>query len=145
MSQNRLTSKLGRPRCAGVYRLPQGGAHDLHTAAIANGFAYWHADLQGIQGKDALLQALAQALRFPDWFGNNWDALEDCLTDLAWCPAKGYVLVLSNCGDLAAASRETLELALNILSDAAAYWCKEGIAFWTFVDATAPFELDDLP
>lgn len=29
-----------------------------------------------------LHQALAQKLDFPDWYGNNLDALYDCLTDL---------------------------------------------------------------
>ncbi len=30
----------------------------------------------------ALHRALAEALAFPDWYGNNLDALYDCLTDL---------------------------------------------------------------
>lgn len=31
--------------------------------------------------KTQLLQAIAQALDFPDWFGHNWDALWDCLDE----------------------------------------------------------------
>jgi barstar (barnase inhibitor) len=38
----------------------------------------------GIQSKDALLGLYAENLRFPDSFGNNWDALEECLRDLSW-------------------------------------------------------------
>jgi RNAse (barnase) inhibitor barstar len=34
--------------------------------------------------KANLLAALAGALRFPDYFGGNWDALDECLTDLSW-------------------------------------------------------------
>jgi ribonuclease inhibitor len=35
-----------------------------------------------IPDKAALHQALAQALNFPDYYGNNLDALYDCLTDI---------------------------------------------------------------
>ncbi len=33
----------------------------------------------GVASKDELLAALGQALRLPPYFGNNWDALEECL------------------------------------------------------------------
>lgn len=35
-----------------------------------------------IPDKATLHQALAQALNFPDYYGNNLDALYDCLTDI---------------------------------------------------------------
>ena len=31
--------------------------------------------------KDTLLTSMAKACDFPDYFGHNWDALWDCLTD----------------------------------------------------------------
>ncbi|HYI09383.1 MAG TPA: barstar family protein [Thermoanaerobaculia bacterium] len=30
----------------------------------------------------ALFDGLAQALHFPDYFGSNWDAVEECLGDI---------------------------------------------------------------
>lgn len=36
----------------------------------------------GIETKQQLHAALASALRFPEWYGHNLDALYDCLTDL---------------------------------------------------------------
>jgi hypothetical protein len=41
--------------------------------------------------KDELLAAIAEALVLPDYFGNNWDALEECLHDLEY---DGHQLVL---------------------------------------------------
>ncbi|MBX7195835.1 MAG: barstar family protein [Sandaracinaceae bacterium] len=37
-----------------------------------------------VAGKAALLEQLARGLRFPDYFGYNWDALNECLCDLSW-------------------------------------------------------------
>lgn len=37
---------------------------------------------ESIREKAQLHAALAEALSFPEWYGNNLDALYDCLTDL---------------------------------------------------------------
>ena len=37
----------------------------------------------GLRRKRRLLGVLARGLSFPDWFGWNWDALWDCLTEAA--------------------------------------------------------------
>lgn len=68
-----------------------------------------------IKTKEALLDELYRTLRFPDYFGHNWDALEDCIRDLSWLPPGPVVLMhhdLPLAGD--AASQKTY---LSILRD----------------------------
>jgi hypothetical protein len=47
---------------------------------------------KNITSKHALLATLATQLKFPDYFGGNWDALEECIGDLSWLPI-GPVIV----------------------------------------------------
>lgn len=46
----------------------------------------------GINDKAPLLEALYIGLRFPEYFGGNWDALEECIRDLAWLPDGNVIL-----------------------------------------------------
>ncbi len=41
-----------------------------------------------------LCDEVAAALQFPPYFGENADALDECLGDLEWLPADAYVLVI---------------------------------------------------
>ncbi|MFD9706003.1 barstar family protein [Lentzea sp. NPDC059081] len=47
-----------------------------------------------VSEKKAAIAAIAKALDFPSWFGQNLDALHDSLTDLSWLPEGEYVLVV---------------------------------------------------
>ena len=72
------------------------------SGSAERGFELREIDGAAIAGKEELLDALAAALEFPDYFGGNWDALEEVLRDLGWLPAEGYVLVVRD-GDRALA------------------------------------------
>src|SRR5262245_57765695 len=47
----------------------------------------------GIRSKEKLLAVLSGKLRFPGYFGWNWDAFEECLNDLTWLPPGPIILV----------------------------------------------------
>jgi hypothetical protein len=38
----------------------------------------------------------AAALQFPYYFGENWDAFNDCISDLEWLPGEGYVVIITH-------------------------------------------------
>ena len=47
---------------------------------------------ESTQGKQQLLKRIAQGLSLPDYFGENWDALIDCLSDLSWSQASEAII-----------------------------------------------------
>ena len=49
---------------------------------------------RGIRSKRKLLAIYADKLRFPNYFGWNWDAFEECLSDLSWLPDGTCVAII---------------------------------------------------
>ncbi len=75
--------------------------------------------------QDELLAEFHLVLSFPDYFGGNWNALEDCLGDLAWWPGHAYVLVLTDASEvLVAEPSAELSLLLRILRSVASRWAE---------------------
>lgn len=66
----------------------------------------------GITSAKDLLRALAEALRFPEYFGFNWNALYDCLRDFHWLEQDTIVLAHQ---DAPALQASTLETYLDVL------------------------------
>lgn len=74
------------------------------------------------QTTDSLLREYARALDFPDYFGQNWDALEECLADLEWLPAKGYILLITDAAQVLPDDEEEYATLLEVLRDAGEAW-----------------------
>jgi RNAse (barnase) inhibitor barstar len=131
------------PGEAGVFVRPADAAA-LDAAAGRAGLTRWTIDLAGVRTKEALLATLAERLEFPEWFGANWDALNDVLAERAWEQSKGVVLTLERCGELAHADPDVFETALEVLDSVAESCYDEDIPFWVFVDGVDA-EAFDLP
>jgi hypothetical protein len=43
-------------------------------------------------GRDELLQYLAERLRFPSYYSGNWDSFDECLCDLSWLSVDKVVV-----------------------------------------------------
>src|SRR5512146_2694235 len=128
-----LEAKLQNASHAGPYLAPR----DLPALADAvrkSGLNLVRIDLKGVHDKQALLDAVAGALKFPDWFGDNWDALEDCLTDLSWNKARGYVVLLEHCAELVKRAPHDLATAIEIFESVSEYWDEQDKPFWTLFE-----------
>ncbi|MBQ4853345.1 barstar family protein [Rhodanobacter sp. B2A1Ga4] len=121
MSTHGFDLDLTRTAMNGVYFV---GADDLGRLARGAGEAQLHVcrtDLAGCRDKDELLRRLAVSLQLPASFGHNWDALADCLRDLGWLPAWGYVLLFEHVDELRQSAAADYDTLLGILDDAATF------------------------
>lgn len=70
-------------------------------------------DTGGVTDKDGFMDAVSEALRLPGWFGRNWDALGDCLSDV---PAS-TVLVWDGWTQMARRVPRETEVAIEVLAE----------------------------
>ncbi|MGH7233172.1 MAG: barstar family protein [Nitrospiraceae bacterium] len=72
--------------------------------------------------KKGLLSEFARVLDFPSYYGKNWDALDECLTDLEWLPAQGYLLVITDAEQVLRHHHEDYRDLIRILQWAGKEW-----------------------
>jgi Barstar (barnase inhibitor) len=127
---SKLLQRLSDAAKSGVYRISR--TDEILDAVRGSDIALARIDLAAAAGKDARLARIAQALAFPEWFGGNWDALEDCLSDLSWSKAAGHALLFEGAAALTADERGIL---IDILASAAASWAERKRPFFAvFLD-----------
>ena len=127
-------SLLGDAQRAGVYLMPQQHHDELEIGAGAAGCCTFHVDLARARNKDQMLELVGRALAFPEWFGHNWDALADCLLDMGWRPALGFVVMLENAEFVHSRAESDFACLLKIFADVAVERRAEGVPFWCLVD-----------
>jgi RNAse (barnase) inhibitor barstar len=68
--------------------------------------------------RQQVLAAIGRALQFPDYYGQNLDALDELITDLGWLPPGPVELVWSDPDVLRSADPAGYRAVLQILRDA---------------------------
>ena len=136
-----LLTLLPDSKRAGLYQTAI-DTGEIVAAAKSVGLDVYKLDLGGARGKSGLLDRIAKALRFPAHFGKNWDALNDCLTDLEWLDGKGWVVIVANAQRFADKHQEDFTTVIDILTSAAAHWRQLKKPFWIFIQAQAGWDLE---
>jgi RNAse (barnase) inhibitor barstar len=126
---------------AGPYRISASRLVSIKTEAEALGFPLFSISAQKSASTAEWLQALAQVLNFPAHFGNNFDALYDCLCDREVTPQTAIVLIIDHSETLSEEASDTLIAVLQAVADE---WREQQRPFWVLF--TAPgLDLDPLP
>ena len=138
MALEALESLLEENR-GGVWFLPSHvESKAIQALAKRTGFAFFHIEGKKITRKEQLMNAVATALHFPKHFGNNWDALEECLTDLEWVDADGYVIYFDHVDGLLETHPDQFETLVEILRDAVKAWKEDGSSMVVLFSGSKP-------
>ncbi|MCL6749901.1 barstar family protein [Nostoc sp. CCCryo 231-06] len=100
----------------------QGIRETVEQIAAEPGTKVFYLDGKKINSKETFLNKAAEAMQFPTYFGANWDAFDECITDLTWCPAERYVILYDHADIFAQAEPIQYQIALDILNSAKEYW-----------------------
>ena len=77
-----------------------------------------------------LFDSLAAALSFPDYFGRNWDAVDELLRDLGWLDiSAGIVLVIGSAERLWTTNAQLAGQLVEIWLTAAEEWRVNEVPF----------------
>ncbi|MHC5674683.1 barstar family protein [Nostoc sp.] len=100
----------------------QGIREAVEQIAAEPGTKVFYLDGKKINSKETFLNKAAEAMQFPRYFGANWDAFDECITDLTWCPAERYVILYDHADIFAQAEPTQYQIALDIFNSAKEYW-----------------------
>ncbi len=89
----------------------------------------FYIDGRNINNKADLLTKIANVMNFPDYFGKNWDALQDCMTDLDCCEDYQYLIVYDYWQDFANNHPKDWQILNDIFLEAIAYWEERQVLF----------------
>lgn len=140
---SKLARVLAQKRAPGVYRFPSSASVEfLEREARNKGWRLFYLNGAKIRDKKTFLAHVARAMDFPDYFGKNWDALNDCLTDLK--AASGYVVLFEAPDKFIVKSPSDWDVALAVFKTAIEFWRQVGIPFYFLLRGDAPVTFPSL-
>lgn len=86
--------------------------------------------------KKSFFDEISAAFQFPHYFGENWDAFDECINDLGWLEADKYLLIIEDVDQLFASEPwEEFDKLMRALRRTARDW-ESGLNYANFARAT---------
>jgi len=108
---------------------PQQGLEELEAAAKERGMVWCVADCEKARSWSAVFRAVVKAVDYPQYFGGDFDALYDCLSDTLLDQKEGVVLVFDKLHSADPAIVNEGQQFLEILNEAVAFAQENGRVF----------------
>ena len=130
-------------RTGGVYRFSAGSVPPAIPEEADRRVV--HLRTRNARDKLTFLKTVALALKFPDYFGQNWDALYDCLTELSEGCRDSLVVVFDDLSGFARVEPEEFAAAVDALRDAVEYWDSNDKRLMALIGIDDPLLATELP
>jgi RNAse (barnase) inhibitor barstar len=80
-------------------------------------------DGEFMKDKNSLFKEFSMQLKFPGYFGYNWDSFEECINDLEWITANAFLIGINNSKKFLSSIRyEDMRVFKDILIKACDNW-----------------------
>jgi len=107
----------------GIYLLKSNAlVATISSLSTIHNFRFFYIDGEQTRTKETFLKKAGEVFGFPDYYGRNWDAFEECIKDFEWYPAECYLILYDHFEVFAAYSPEDFRVALTIFKSAIKYW-----------------------
>ena len=141
---DKLIAILKGELSTGLYRVTTAvNIDELSALCKEYWFQFFHIDGNEVKTKAEFFQASAQMMNLPDYFGDNWDAFSDCINDLSWLSADGYILLYTQPDHFAHSDPSEWSIALDIFQEAVESWQETDIPMYVLL-RTDSLALDTL-
>lgn len=101
---------------------------DMRAAAdrvISRGGKVVYLEGRNLASVGELFDSYASAFEFPDYFGRNWNAFDECITTLSEVPAPAYLTVISGADDVLIEDPADLSVFLRLVDEAGRTWSRK--------------------
>ena len=113
----------------GVHPL-RGTAEAMKAAAAHANLRHLPVDLAKAHDRATLFRELDAALKLPEHFGHNFDALADVLEDRDWLGKRGCAIRLAHSTHYRKTHPNDWGTLEEILSEASTFWRDRHLPFW---------------
>ncbi len=122
MNTHNIADPLANSKAPRLIAVSQARANALIEDAKQRAFAVWGLDGRKLNNDESIFEHFSQVMKFPDYFGHNWDAMDECLRELSWAPAKGHLLVINDIDALFLKSPDSYQSLLDSLRFSGKHW-----------------------
>ncbi|MGD2093310.1 MAG: barstar family protein [Candidatus Aminicenantes bacterium] len=103
-----------------IYLIDQDSEKELYNALSSLGFKIFYIEGNSINSEETFFLEVSRVLKFPDYFGKNWDAFHDCFGDFVSIEKGPVALIWRDATSTIKNSLKTfLKITYELLSGAA--------------------------